>query len=158
MHGGALWWQAGRCPHNAPPPFLQETFMFSHLFIGSNDLERSRRFYDALLAVLGAPAGVLNEAPSGHQRLFYRHAGGVLGVSQPIDGEPATPANGGTVGFKCESPEQVQAFHDMAVAQGGQAIEQPPGLRQGPSGALYLAYVRDPDGNKLCAMYRVKAA
>jgi catechol 2,3-dioxygenase-like lactoylglutathione lyase family enzyme len=77
-------------------------------------------------------------------------------VTEPINGEPATFANGGTIGFKCHSPEQVQAFHDVAVAHGGQSIEAPPGLRQGSLGPLYLAYVRDPDGNKLCAIYRVK--
>ncbi len=131
--------------------------MFSHVMVGSNDLERSQRFYDAVLAVLGAGVPVRNTAPSGHQRLFYRHEGVTFCVSEPINGEPATHANGGTIGFKCNSPEQVQAFHDAAVAQGGTSIEQPPGLREGKLGALYLAYVRDPDGNKLCALHRPKA-
>jgi catechol 2,3-dioxygenase-like lactoylglutathione lyase family enzyme len=131
--------------------------MFSHIMIGSNDLERSRRFYDAVLGLLGAGEPVANQAPSGHMRLFYRHDGCAFGVTQPIDGEPATCANGGTIGFKCNSPEQVQAFHDTAVAHGGKSIEAPPGLRPTSSlGPLYLAYVRDPDGNKLCAMYRPK--
>ena len=132
--------------------------MFSHVMVGTNDIERSKRFYDAVLAVLGVPEGFSNQAPSGHQRVFYRHAGGTFAVSQPIDGEPACHANGGTVGFKCESPEQVKAFHDVAVAHGGQSIEQPPGLREGTMGPMHLSYVRDPDGNKLCAIHRVKAA
>jgi catechol 2,3-dioxygenase-like lactoylglutathione lyase family enzyme len=130
--------------------------MFSHVMVGTNDIERSKRFYDAVLAVLGAPEGAINQAGSGHQRVFYRHGGGTFGISQPINGEPACHANGGTVGFKCESPEQVQAFHDVAVAHGGTSIENPPGLREGAMGAMHLSYVRDPDGNKLCALYRVK--
>jgi len=130
--------------------------MFSHVMIGSSDIERSKRFYDAVLGVLGAGEAVRNKNLTGQVRLFYRHDGSSFCVTEPINGEAATAANGGTVGFKCASPEQVQAFHDTAVAQGGVSIEQPPGLREGPSGALYLAYVRDPDGNKLCALHRPK--
>ncbi|WP_341677681.1 VOC family protein [Niveibacterium sp. SC-1] len=131
--------------------------MFNHVIVGSNDLERSRQFYDAVLGVLGARAPVRSTAASGHVRLFYRHDGGTLGVSQPINDRPATFANGSTLAFKCDSPERVHAFHDAAVAHGGVSIEDPPGLRQDPSGAYYLAYVRDPDGNKLCAIHRVAA-
>lgn len=130
--------------------------MFNHIMLGSNDIERSRRFYDTLLAVLGAGAPLVNKAPTGHVRLFYRHAGSMLAISQPINDEPATCANGGTIGFKCDSPEQVRAFHDAAVAAGGTSIEEPPGLRDGTLGPLWLAYVRDPDGNKLCAIHRPK--
>lgn len=130
--------------------------MLNHVMLGSNDIERSKRFYDAVLAVLGAGEPIRNQAPSGHTRLFYRHEGSTFGISEPINGEPATFANGGTIGFKCHSPEQVKAFHDVAVAHGGQSIEQPPGLRSGSMGDLHLSYVRDPDGNKLCAIYRVK--
>ena len=126
--------------------------MLNHVMVGSNDIERSKRFYDAVLGLLGAGEPVRNTAASGHQRLFYRHGGSAFGVSQPIDDGQATPGNGGTIGFKCDSPEQVQAFHDVAVAHGGTSIEDPPGLREGS--ALYLAYVRDPDGNKLCAIHR----
>ena len=92
----------------------------------------------------------------GQTRLFYRHDGGTFGVGEPINGEPATFANGGTIGFKCNSPEQVRQFHDTAVAHGGASIEDPPGLREGKLGAMHLAYVRDPDGNKLCALHRPK--
>lgn len=132
--------------------------MFNHIMVGSNDLEKSRRFYDAVLGTLGVGAPAVNKAASGHTRLFYRHDGGTFCVSEPINDEPATFANGGTIGFKCASPEQVQQFHDAAVAHGGSSIEQPPGLREGAMGALYLAYVRDPDGNKLCAIHRPKKA
>jgi catechol 2,3-dioxygenase-like lactoylglutathione lyase family enzyme len=124
--------------------------------VGSNDIERSKRFYDAVLATLGAGEPLRNQASTGHTRLFYRHEGNTFCVSEPINGEPATTANGGTIGFKCDSPEQVQAFHRAAVENGGTSIEKPPGLREGSLGAMYLAYVRDPDGNKLCALHRVK--
>jgi catechol 2,3-dioxygenase-like lactoylglutathione lyase family enzyme len=128
--------------------------MFSHVMIGSNDIDRSRRFYDAVLGVLGVGAPVQNMSGTGQSRLFYRHDGGTFGVSEPINGEPATVANGGTIGFKCSSPEQVRRFHDTAVAHGGMSIEDPPGPREGKLGVMHLAYVRDPDGNKLCALYR----
>lgn len=130
--------------------------MFSHVMIGSNDIERSKKFYDAVLATLGVGEPVRNTAPSGHTRLFYRHEGNSFCVTEPINGEAATCANGGTIGFKCTSPEQVRQFHDVAVANGGSTSEEPPGLREGSMGALHLAYVRDPDGNKLCALHRPK--
>jgi catechol 2,3-dioxygenase-like lactoylglutathione lyase family enzyme len=122
--------------------------------IGSNDIERSKRFYDAVLATLGAGEPLRNLAGTGHTRLFYRHEGSTFCVTEPINGEPATSANGGTIGFKCHSPEQVQQFHDVAVAHGGTSIEAAPGLRESKLGSLHLAYVRDPDGNKLCALFR----
>ena len=130
--------------------------MFSHIMVGSNDIERSKRFYDAVLGTLGAGEPLRNVAKTGHIRLFYRHDGGTFCVSQPINGEAATSANGATIGFKCNSPEQVRALHDIAVAHGGTSIEEAPGLREGSLGAMHLAYVRDPDGNKLCALHRAK--
>jgi len=129
--------------------------MLNHVMLGSNDIERSKAFYDAVLGVLGAGQPLRSVAASGHVRLFYRHNGSTFGLSEPINNEPATSANGATIGFKCDSAEQVKAFHDVAVAHGGVSIEDPPGLREGAMGALYLAYVRDPDGNKLCAIFRV---
>lgn len=128
--------------------------MFSHVMVGTNDIERSKKFYDAVLGVLGAGEPIRNVAGSGHTRLFYPHAGGMFCVTEPIDGQDATAANGSTIGFTCDSPEQVTRFHDVAVAHGGVSIEDPPGLRNGSVGALYLAYVRDPDGHKLCALHR----
>jgi catechol 2,3-dioxygenase-like lactoylglutathione lyase family enzyme len=124
--------------------------MFSHIFVGTNDLERSKKFYDAVLGVLGAPPAQV----AGH-RMFYRVNGGTLGVGVPIDGDPATFANGGTIGFACASPEQTDAWHAAGVANGGAAIEDPPGPRGTGPGSLYLAYLRDPDGNKLCGLYRM---
>ena len=130
--------------------------MFNHIVVGSNDIERSQRFYDAVLGALGVGAALRHQDDAGRTRLFYRHDGNTLGVTQPINGEPATSANGGTIGFKCDSPEQVRRFHDTALAHGGVSIEDPPGLRNGSLGPMHLAYVRDPDGNKLCAVHRVK--
>jgi catechol 2,3-dioxygenase-like lactoylglutathione lyase family enzyme len=111
--------------------------MFSHVMLGSNDIERSKRFYDAVLGVLGAGEPFRNVAKTGHVRLFYRHEGATFCVSEPINDQEATRANGGTIGFKCSSPEQVRQFHDVAVAHGGTSIEEPPGLREGPAGALH---------------------
>ena len=123
--------------------------MFSHIMIGTNDLEKAKTFYDALLATLDVrPARV-----DGH-RIFYLTKTGILGVSKPINGEPATAANGATIGFKCDTPEQVDAWHAAGLAQGGVSIEDPPGYREGSVGKVYLAYLRDLDGNKLCAMHR----
>lgn len=128
--------------------------MFNHIMVGSNDIERSKQFYTAVLGVLGAGEPFTHVSDSGHTRLFYRHGGGTFCVSEPINGEDATFANGGTIGFKCASPEQVKQFHDVAVAHGGVSIEDPPGLRESNMGAMHLAYVRDPDGHKLCAIHR----
>lgn len=130
--------------------------MFNHVMVGSNDIERSKRFYDALLGMLGAGEPIRNIAPSGHVRLFYRHEGNTFCITEPINGEQATCANGATIGFKCTSPEQVTQFHDVAVEHGGVSCEGPPGLRESDMGALYLSYVRDPDGNKLCGLHRPK--
>jgi catechol 2,3-dioxygenase-like lactoylglutathione lyase family enzyme len=127
--------------------------MLNHVMVGSNDIEVSKRFYDAVLGVLGAGAPLRNIANSGHTRLFYRHDGSTFCVSEPIDGNEATGANGGTVGFKCHSPEQVLQFHETAVMHGGTSIEEAPGLRESSMGSVYLAYVLDPAGNKLCAIH-----
>ena len=127
--------------------------MFNHVMVGSNDIERSRLFYNAVLATLGAGEPIRNAASSGHVRLFYRHNGNTFCVSQPINDEAASAGNGGTIAFKCDSLEQVRAFHDVAVAHGGTSIEDEPGPRESNMGAVDLAYVRDPDGNKLCAIH-----
>ena len=132
--------------------------MFNHVMIGSNDIERAGRFYEAVLKEIGLESPpVRNTARSGHLRLFFRHDGSTLAISQPIDGEPATIANGGTLAFRCDSPERVRAFHDAAVRQGGVSIEEPPGLRTLGPFTYYLGYVRDLDGHKLCAIHRVPA-
>ncbi|MDR6852134.1 catechol 2,3-dioxygenase-like lactoylglutathione lyase family enzyme [Sphingomonas sp. BE123] len=125
--------------------------MFSHIMLGANDVEASKAFYDATLGALGARAGSVD--PKG--RAFYMHNGGIFMLTKPLDGQPACHANGGTVGFAATSPEMVDAWHAAGLAHGGTAIEDPPGIRENAFGALYLAYLRDPAGNKVCAMYRV---
>jgi catechol 2,3-dioxygenase-like lactoylglutathione lyase family enzyme len=120
--------------------------MFSHVMVGSNDVERSKRFYDALIG----KDGMVD--PKG--RLAYRNKGAVFMVTKPFDGQSACPANGGTVGFNFDSPEEVDQWHDRGVAAGGASIEDPPGYRENAFGKLYLAYLRDPDGNKLCGLHR----
>ncbi len=127
--------------------------MFSHMMVGSNDIARSKRFYDALLGASGCKPGMQDD----RGRLIYMHKGGLFLVTPPIDGEPATHANGGTIGFAMDSPAEADAWHEAGVAAGGTSIEDPPGVRQGGFGQLYLAYLRDPDGNKLCALHRVSA-
>ena len=123
--------------------------MFSHVMVGVNDLEASRKFYDALLGATGVAPGVANK-----NRYFYRSPTGTFGITTPINGEPATHGNGSTFGFNMTSTEQVDAFHAAGLANGGTTCEEPPGFRDGPVGKLYLAYLRDPDGNKLCALHR----
>ncbi len=124
--------------------------MFSHIMIGTNDLDRAKAFYDSLLGTVGVPAARVD----GH-RIFYRTKTGVFSVTRPINGQPATCANGMTIGFAAESPEQVNAWHTAGLAAGGTACEDPPGVRTGSVGKLYLAYLRDPDGHKLCALHRL---
>jgi catechol 2,3-dioxygenase-like lactoylglutathione lyase family enzyme len=128
--------------------------MFSHVMIGSNDIDRSKTFYDALFVAIGGKPGVLD--PRG--RLIYVHNGGRFMVSKPIDGEPATHANGGTIGFTVANPGEADAWHKAGVANGGTTVEDPPGPRQGAAGPIYLAYLRDPDGTKLCVLHRMPAA
>ena len=128
--------------------------MFSHVMVGSDDIARSKKFYDAVFGAMGGKPGVQDAKG----RLIYAHNGGVFLVSPPIDGKPATHANGGTIGFTMATSEQAAAWHKAGVANGGTAIEDPPGVRQGAAGPLYLAYLRDPDGHKLCAVHRMPAA
>jgi catechol 2,3-dioxygenase-like lactoylglutathione lyase family enzyme len=127
--------------------------MFRHVILGVNDIEASRKFYDALLGTVDIKPGVYNHNGVA-ARYFYRSPTGLFGITTPINGEPATHGNGSTIGFAMQSPEQADAFHAMGVASGGTTCEDPPGWRDGSVGKLYLAYLRDPDGNKLCALYR----
>ena len=127
--------------------------MFSHIMVGSNDIARSKKFYDALFTAIGGQPGV----EDARGRLAYTYNGGRFMVSKPIDGKQANQANGNTIGFTMTSPEQVEAWHKAGVANGGTSIEDPPGIRQGAAGQMYLAYLRDPDGHKLCALHRIPA-
>jgi len=124
--------------------------MFTHITVGANDIEASRKFYDAALGALG----VAPSQPDGKGRYWWRTDRGAFAIGKPIDGDPACHANGGTIGFAARTPDMVEAFHDAGVAAGGRSIEDPPGERLGPFGKLVLGYMRDPDGNKVCAVHR----
>src|SRR5215218_681741 len=114
--------------------------MFSHVMVGSNDIDRSKKFYDALFTAVGGKPGTQDAKG----RLIYAHNGGLLMVSKPIDGKPACHANGGTIGFSMKGQDQADAWHKAGVANGGTTVEDPPGIRQGGAGPMYLAYLRDP--------------
>lgn len=117
--------------------------------IGTNNLERAKVFYDAVLGTLGVPPSVVDR-----HRIFYRTPTGIFSVSKAINGEPATVGNGSTIGFACNSPAQADAWHAAGLAHGGTNCEDPPGVREGAA-KLYLAYLRDPDGNKICGLHRM---
>ena len=125
--------------------------MYSHNMVVTNDVAKSKKFYDAVFTAIGGKEGMQDEKG----RLIYMNKGGVFLVTPPIDGEPATHANGGTIGFAMDNPEQADAWHAAGVAAGGTSIEDAPGVREGGMGKMYLAYLRDPDGNKLCALHRM---
>ncbi|MBL9069141.1 MAG: VOC family protein [Sphingopyxis sp.] len=125
--------------------------MYSHNMVGSNDIDASKKFYDATFQAIGGKPGIQDDKG----RLIYMHNGGLFLVTAPIDGQPATAGNGCTIGFAMENPEQANAWHAAGVEAGGTSIEDPPGVREGGFGQLYLAYLRDPSGNKLCALHRV---
>ena len=126
--------------------------MFSHIMVGADDIEASKKFYDSLFSVLGARPGVLSVNPTGHKRYMYFHEGNVFLISEPIDNQPATRGNGSTVGFAIKSPEQGVEWHEAGINNGGTTCEDPPGIREGMGMKLYLAYLKDPSGNKLCAL------
>lgn len=126
--------------------------MFTHITVGANDIEASRKFYDAALGALGIEPG----QPDDRGRYWWRTPRGAFAITKPLDGEPACHANGGTIGFGARDADTVKAFHDAGVAAGGTSIEDPPGERKGPFGTLNLAYLRDPSGNKICALHRPK--
>ncbi|KAA9020654.1 VOC family protein [Sphingobium limneticum] len=125
--------------------------MFSHVMVGASDMAASKAFYDATFGAIGAKPGFFDDKG----RAIYLHDGALFLVTTPIDGAPACHANGGTIGFKMASPQEADAWHAAGVAAGGTACEDPPGVREGGFGKLYLAYLRDPAGNKLCALHRI---
>jgi catechol 2,3-dioxygenase-like lactoylglutathione lyase family enzyme len=125
--------------------------MFSHIMVGANDIQQSKTFYDAILGTLGHPPGVIDDKG----RCFYFTDSGIFSISKPIDGEPASNGNGSTVGFAAADPAAADAWHAAGLASGGTTCEEPPGERVGATGTLYLAYLRDPSGNKVCALHRI---
>ena len=125
--------------------------MYSHIMVGANDIEASKEFYDAVLGVLGYEPGFFDDKG----RVFYMDKRGIFSITKPIDGQPAGPGNGSTIGFAAADPAQADAWHAAGLANGGTTCEDPPGVREGATGKLYLAYLRDPSGNKICALHRV---
>jgi len=125
--------------------------MFSHIMVGANDVEESKKFYDATLAAMGHSAGTNDK----NGRCFYVADGLMFALTKPIDGEPACHGNGSTIGFAAKSEAEVDAWYAAGIANGGEHCEDAPGVRESDMGGLYLAYLRDPSGNKLCALYRM---
>ena len=123
--------------------------MFSHVMVGSNSIEESKKFYDAILGTLGYAPGVID--PKG--RCFYATKSGIFAISIPIDGNSAGPGNGSTVGFSVDSQEDGDKWHAAGLENGGTTCEEPPGVREDSN--IYLAYLRDPAGNKICALHRL---
>jgi len=121
--------------------------MFCHVMVGSNDLQAAKKFYDAVFTAAGGAAGEIDAKG----RVAYSKDGARFLVTKPIDGKPASFANGGTIGLLMKDPAVVDAWHAAGVANGGTSIEDPPGVRVSGGKKVYLAYLRDPDGNKLCA-------
>ena len=127
--------------------------MFSHVMLGADDLDVSRGFYDATLGVLGVPAGKRDDMG----RVFWMTQHGVFAITKPINGQPASCGNGTTVGFAAASPHEADAWYQAGIENGGTPCEDPPGVRDLSIGKLYLAYLRDPAGNKICALNRVRS-
>ena len=125
--------------------------MFSHVMLGAKDIQESKTFYDAIFATMGYKPGVIDDKG----RCFYYTDTGIFCISIPIDGEPACHGNGSTIGFAAKTTELADAWHAAGLANGGTAIEEPPGVRDGGVMKLYLAYLRDPAGNKLCALHKL---
>jgi catechol 2,3-dioxygenase-like lactoylglutathione lyase family enzyme len=125
--------------------------MFSHVMVGANDVQAAKSFYDATLGALGHEPGVIDDKG----RCFYFTKSGIFSISKPINGEPASHGNGSTVGFAAEDPSAADAWHKAGLANGGTTCEDPPGVREGAAGKIYLAYLRDPSGNKICALHRM---
>ena len=130
--------------------------MLNHLMIGTSDIAKTKLFYNAVLGVLGAGDPIEHTNDTGHKRLFYIHDGSTFCISEPINDQPVTTANGSTIGFVCTSPEQIKELHDVAVANGGVSVEDPPGPRNSTMGVMHLCYFLDPDGHKICGIHRPK--
>lgn len=126
--------------------------MFSHIMVGADNVEEAKVFYDAILGALGYKPGTIDEKG----RCFYFTKTGIFAITKPINGEPSCHGNGSTIGFSASSPEEAEAFHKAGIEHGGSTCEEPPGERVSPLGKLYLAYLRDPSGNKVCALHQMK--
>ena len=126
--------------------------MFSHIMVGANDIEKSKIFYDNLLGVLGAKKGVFVPNLTGQKRYFYFFNENTFCITEPIDGNTATPGNGNTVAFNVPDEETGNKWHQVGLEHGGGSIEDPPCIREFEDIRIYLAYLKDPSGNKICAI------
>lgn len=124
--------------------------IFTHIVIGSNDIDKSIKFYNQVLSPLGIQPISFGEPNGPVTSQMYGKDAPALAITKPINGKPATYANGGTIGLAAENPAAVDAFHAAALANGG-SCEGAPGPRPAGGPTAYGAYIRDPDGNKLCA-------
>ncbi|MGZ0189112.1 MAG: VOC family protein [Alphaproteobacteria bacterium] len=122
--------------------------MFNHVMVGTNDIDESMRFYDAILGALDIAPGVKDSKV----RCTYRGNDGVFMIKAPINSKPATNGNGSTIGFAAKDSAAVDVWHASGLANGGTPCEDPPGRR---ASGVYLTYLRDPAGNKLCAAHRM---
>ena len=118
--------------------------MFNHIFLGTNVIEKSRQFYNATMNALGFEG---HDLPHG---TAYPSGEGTLIVAKPANGEQASVSNGHTLGLKAKSYDEVDAWHQAGLAAGG-TDEGAPGFRAASPGNMYGAYLRDPDGHKICA-------
>ena len=125
--------------------------MFSHIVVGADDTEKAKKFYDATLGALGIEPGFMDDTG----RVFYRTDSGLFAITKPLNGESASSGNGSTIGFAAKTPEECDAWHAAGLANGGEAVEDPPGVREGSEMKMYLAYLRDPAGNKICTLHRM---
>lgn len=128
--------------------------MLSYLYIGANDVGASGRFYDAVLSRLG-----YDTEQAGGQYCFSlprvadpSNGPGTIHVAKPFDGEPATAGNGIMPAFRAGSKDKVNAAHADGLASGG-ADDGAPGYREAYEDDFYVAYLRDPLGNKLAVFF-----
>ena len=117
--------------------------MFNHVFLGTDDIEKSRKFYDATMGALGYEGHPL---PHG---TVYPSATGSFIVAKPANGEAMCVSNGHTLGFTAKSYDEVDAWHKAGLEAGG-SDEGAPGFRAASPGNMYGAYLRYLDGNKIC--------
>ena len=123
--------------------------MFSHVTLGTDNIAESKVFYDATMKVLGYKEGVMDEKG----RCMYFSPSGVLVLTKPINGEQSSHGNGMTIGLSVPTSELIHKWHEIGLENGGKVCEEPPGVRGTGERQLYLAYLRDPSGNKICATH-----